>query len=103
MANTMKEKPELMPAKCGIERTKPWFTPEANIMMLLGPGVMEVMAAKAQKARSWSAVMRGLEVQRSLAVALESRRNTAAKSPIICAGIAATTDGLWTSLKQGKT
>jgi hypothetical protein len=49
MASTMKEKPMLMPIKWGSERLSPWFTPDANIIKLLGPGVMEVMAAKAPR------------------------------------------------------
>jgi hypothetical protein len=41
----MKPKPKHMPAKCRKERRRPKFTPEAKIMVLLGPGVMELTSA----------------------------------------------------------
>ncbi|MNF18341.1 hypothetical protein D3C80_2223620 [compost metagenome] len=39
-----------MPSMCGIVRRKPKFTPEANSIMLFGPGVIEVAKAKVTSA-----------------------------------------------------
>ncbi|MCY1314300.1 hypothetical protein D3C80_1721070 [compost metagenome] len=49
-ASTMTMKPTLMPRAWGIERRTPKFTPEANSMVLLGPGVIEDTKANSTKA-----------------------------------------------------
>jgi len=43
-------KPAPMPSICGIVRRKPKFTPEANSIILFGPGVIEVAKAKVTSA-----------------------------------------------------
>ena len=52
---SMKPKPRQMPARWGKERRSPKFTPEAKIIVLLGPGVMELTSANKAAAmkRSW--------------------------------------------------
>jgi len=54
--------PTLTPSACGTERRTPKFTPEANSMVLLGPGVMEETKANSTKAikRSSEANMTGI-------------------------------------------
>jgi hypothetical protein len=46
----MINKPEVMPAICGMVGRTPKFTPEVASMMLFGPGVTEVTKAKENKA-----------------------------------------------------
>ncbi len=52
----IKPNPRLMPNRWRSERRKPKLTPEARIIMLFGPGVMELTTANrlAASSRSWS-------------------------------------------------
>ncbi|GLR23359.1 hypothetical protein GCM10007920_31500 [Ciceribacter naphthalenivorans] len=49
-----------MPSICGIVRRKPKFTPEANSIILFGPGVIEVAKAKVISAVSVAVSKAGL-------------------------------------------
>jgi hypothetical protein len=46
-----------MPTMCGTVRRMPKFTPEANSIMLFGPGVTEVTKAKTMSDRKVSSAM----------------------------------------------
>src|SRR3981081_4548631 len=44
-APTMKANPIVIPAICGMERRKPWVSPDDSNMMLFGPGVKNITTA----------------------------------------------------------
>jgi hypothetical protein len=46
----MTPNPTVMPSQWGMERRNPKFKPEAKIIRLLGPGVIELTNAKSAKA-----------------------------------------------------
>src|SRR5687767_7736131 len=67
-------KPAPMPSIWGMVRRKPKFTPDANSIMLFGPGVIEVVKANRIKARKVSSGMTSPDAKGSLNVAALSFR-----------------------------
>src|SRR6478609_9194120 len=56
-ASSSDRNPAPMPSMCGIVLRKPKFTPEANNIMLFGPGVIDVVNANSTRARNVSSGM----------------------------------------------